>query len=1052
MISKEFEELIENRTGWVKTNKKNEFDLGSIFSDLYNDPSHFIYEILQNAEDAGAGEVRFELFEDKLDVYHNGNDFCFEDIKGVTGYATSKKKDNPKLIGKFGIGFKSVFAVTETPYIFSGEYNGIKIEDRVIPSVVNGKQIDKTLISLPFNHKERSKEEVFSLLMKRLENLGLRTLLFLENIKEIKWQTPYSNGCFSKTVEDFPNVPNIKKVRLFSSSTTENYIVIGKPIEIDSKKLKVEIAYKLGKENDKEMIIQEPNSNLVVFFPTDKETYLNFIIHGPYKTTPSRESIPLEDEQNKKVIEETGNLVAESLSVIKKIGYFDTNFLSLLPINPEYKKKDNAQIYSIMYDKVKEKILSEELLPTSDGSYTKASDALLARGKELTKFLDKNDIQELFSKQSWLDTNITRDKTPELREYLINELEIEEIIFEHFARKIIVEFLQRKSDEWMIEFYSRLLGERTLWDNGIFDKKILRTKPIIRLDDGRHIAPFDNNGKIQVYLPTETKSLYKTVKRILTENDTSLKFLKELGLNKPDTFAGIREFIIPKYQKDDSIKDEKYLEDFEKLLTFYEDKTVSQKLKEEFIIELKESCFIDSVNNGIGGNQLKKPSEIYFNDKDIRDYFDGYHPVYFISDNLYEKFGKERITIFLKELGVEDKPKRIEIDGNLTCEEKNKIRGSVNYTEEYQKDYEYEGLENFISSGITLEKSCLLWKLLLRNVENLKSGQAKEFFEGKYKWHYYSWKEKSFVAKFLKTIRQIEWLFDKNNNIRKPFDITFSDLSDNYIKESSNIEILKKVFEFRPEIIDQLPETDKEILKIAKEEGVTPEEFKMLISERKEKSLKNEEQEERKWIPDCEPNTVSANIIEEEPDKIITPDLTGQEEKTNIENDKGQKIKNDASIKEDNSKSQADKKAIGDWGEKIVYNTLKKEYQKLGSVTETESGFKVINSVNEEFEIVWLNKHSDGGVGYDFVIKKDGIEIEYIDAKAKTQEDAELVEVTGTQWEFARKLFEQNVGEKYFFYVVLNAGKQNAQICKYKNPVKLWREGKLYAHPVNFRL
>ncbi len=72
--------------------------------------------------------------------------------------------------------------------------------------------------------------------------------------------------------------------------------------------------------------------------------------------------------------------------------------------------------------------------------------------------------------------------------------------------------------------------------------------------------------------------------------------------------------------------------------------------------------------------------------------------------------------------------------------------------------------------------------------------------------------------------------------------------------------------------------------------------------------------------------------------------------------------------------------------------------------------------------------------------------------KAKTQEDAELIEVTGTQWEFARYLFDKNEGEKYSFYVVLNAGKENAKIHILKNPVKLWQEGKLYAHPVNFKL
>ncbi len=131
---------------------------------------------------------------------------------------------------------------------------------------------------------------------------------------------------------------------------------------------------------------------------------------------------------------------------------------------------------------------------------------------------------------------------------------------------------------------------------------------------------------------------------------------------------------------------------------------------------------------------------------------------------------------------------------------------------------------------------------------------------------------------------------------------------------------------------------------------------------------------------------------------------------------------------------------------------MRNEYQKQGKIIETDFGFKGINTNNEEFEIVWLNKNRDVGKGYDFCIKKNGIEVEYIEVKSKTQEDPELVEIQGTQWEFARKLFDQNEGEKYSFYVVLNAGKANATIKSYKNPIKLWKDGKIYAHPVNFKL
>ncbi|MCR4418010.1 MAG: DUF3883 domain-containing protein [Ignavibacteria bacterium] len=706
----------------------------------------------------------------------------------------------------------------------------------------------------------------------------------------------------------------------------------------------------------------------------------------------------------------------------------------------------------MIFKKVKEKFLSEKLLPTSDGTYTKAGDALLARGKELTEFLDSNDIQKLFSKKHWLDPSITYDKTRELRDYLINELKVPEIDFESFAKKITAEFLQTKSDEWMIDFYGRLLYQQSIWSDRPYSSSrgVLRTKPIIRLENGEHIAPFDNNGNIQVYLPAETKSEYKTVKRALTEKEKSLKFLKELGLTKPDLFAEIKEFIIPKYQKENLVKDEKYFEDFEKLLKAYE--IIPADKKADLKEQLSSVSFIDSIHNGTGENVLRKPTEVYFNDGNLKEYFSGYSNVYFISEplmNFLKRYGEEKIKQFLTDLGVEDNPRRIEINVNLSREEKNKLRGDIKYTEDiYQKDYELEGLENFLKE-MDSKKSFLLWDLLLKSIKALNTTEARKFFEGEYKWRrYQDYYEKGFDAKFIKTLKQVEWLVDKNNNFKKPSEITFSELSDNYIKESLNIDILRKALGFKPEIFEQLPENDRRILEIARAKNITPEEFEKILSERK---VNTPEQEKEQWKPECEPETITPKVQELEPEKIVTPDLSDQaeigekvgDEKTTEETEKKEK---------EVEKTLVDKKAIGKWGEEYVYNALKKKYEEHGKIIETDSGFKVIDADGEKFEIIWLNKYNDSGEGYDFVIKQNGAEIEYIEVKSKTSEKSELIEVTGTQWEFARRLFDQNEGNKYTFYVVSNAGKKDSGIYILRNPIKLWKDGNLYAHPIKLKL
>jgi hypothetical protein len=537
MENQNFEKLIAKRQQWVQSSKENNFDFDSILAGIYNDPSHFIYEILQNAEDANATEISFNLYSDRLEIKHNGKDFDFNDVDGITGIGISTKKEDINSIGKFGVGFKSVFAITQTPVIHSGRFH-FEIKDFVVPSLIYNNGIEETLIILPFNHPSRTKDEVLEIVSKKLESIGLKTLLFLKNVKEIKWQTPEKSGHYYKESKGFQNLENIHRVSIISKieqeENFEEFLVIKKPIKIETHNLSVETAYRIGNdESGKEIIVKEKDSKLIVFFPTEKVTYLNFLIQAPYKTTPNRENIPLDDEQNQYLIEETASLVADSITIIKNLGFLNVSFLEVLPIDQNH---TDEIIYLSIFEKVKEKLLSDDaLLPTLKHNFTTAQEALLARGKELTELLDERDINILFEKKYWLDTNITYDRTRQLRDYLINELNIQEVNFEDFAVRITKQFIEPKSDEWLIDFYSRLLDQRSLWAKGGYygrNAGVLREKPIIRLSDNTHIAPCDRDKKIQVYLPAETKSKYKTVKEILSQNEEVLKVLDRTWIIK----------------------------------------------------------------------------------------------------------------------------------------------------------------------------------------------------------------------------------------------------------------------------------------------------------------------------------------------------------------------------------------------------------------------------------------------------------------------------------------------------------------------------------------
>lgn len=124
-----------------------------ILVDQYSDRTHFIFELIQNAEDAGATYVTFSLYQNRLVLCHNGKPFTEADIRGICGIRSTKDEPESGKIGRFGIGFKSVYAYTRTPVIYSGQYS-FRIQNLILPYAEKNESagID-TILILPFDGK-----------------------------------------------------------------------------------------------------------------------------------------------------------------------------------------------------------------------------------------------------------------------------------------------------------------------------------------------------------------------------------------------------------------------------------------------------------------------------------------------------------------------------------------------------------------------------------------------------------------------------------------------------------------------------------------------------------------------------------------------------------------------------------------------------------------------------------------------------------------------------------------------------------------------------------
>ena len=852
---------------------------------------------------------------------------------------------------------------------------------------------------------------------------------------------PSSNGFCSKTSKRInKKFPNVEKFELSSTQRQEKYLVLKRPVKIEGRNSSVKVAFQLGKnKRGREIIVPEKDSKLMAFFPTEKETFLDFLLQGPYVTTPGRDNIS-EDEDNERIVLETGKLVAESLPIVRELGYLSTDFLRLLPLD----SSQTDDIYSVLYDRVKNKLLSGKFLLDWQGKYTTPGKAVLADGRGLTEFLNKTDLNELFSRTTWLDTGITSDRTPELRRYLINELEVEEINFRNFASEITEEFLKRKSDRWMADFYNRLLGQKTLWDrNGTQSASlhygpILNAKPIIRLntksDTGQdeHIAPFDADERRQVHLPTEPKSSdYKTVKEVFVNNKGSRKFLNELGIREPDIHAEVIR-IISKYRFNNSISIEEGIGDFKKILQSYN--TIRADEKGQLIRKLSGTPFILAINGNTGKKHFLNPSGVYLPNYELQEFFKGHKSVYFVASELLEEDRDGTVTEFLKGLGAEDKP-RLNNIRNLTYEETEELRDGGEFTREEYEDYMLSGLENFFQSEVTPERSHLLWEVLLKSIEGMTYGEANSLFMSTYRWRYYGWHSTNFETRLHKALKR-KWLIDKNGELRRPSHITFDELAADYITENSNADVLGDVLFPKIEDISETQKTENLVQK-AFDAGVPREKVNSVI----EALIANESNKVAKWKPDVKSDEVSPQIPETKSYSSNNIELRVQvhdkvKEPAPVFNPAEQLDNFDETEEESQNESLVDKKAIGKWSEDVVYKALKEKYGQRG-------------------EVIWLNENGPGGdhrMGYDMRVEENSSVIMYIEVKGTTQSDPKSIEVQGTQWALARKLYERGEGEKYYFYVVSGAGTNSVEITPIKNPYGGWIDGWLQAHPVRIKL
>ena len=559
----QLEKILSKRKRWVEANRENGFEEGilRLLSDLYPDQAHFIYELLQNAEDAGASAVTFHLERSVFSCQHNGKRmFNLADVDSITSIGKSTKREDINQIGKFGVGFKAVFSYTNTPSVFSGDY-AFEIRDLVCPHPVSqSQQTDSaTLFSFPFNRREKPRAACFEEIAQTLCSLSENTLMFLDNIKEIHWSIADQGEGSVRTVDHGASLLQIEH-RAAKKRPVSTYWLRFQESYDSKRRLRVATAFALvfrdqdAKSYDPQKSIKEQfkivptEGRLCIFFPADRETTkLKFHIHGPYASTVDRASIP-HGTQNKGLVETTGQLVAAALLSVKDLGLLDRDFLAVLPNMSD----EIDAFYEPVQDAITAAMRANPLVPTDSGGHERSTELIQSPrairallGVERLKFflVDETTRWAIGCMQNSREDQFLRSLS--IRDWAWDDF-IESLCerFENAGKGELtknVDWLAGQDDKWMASFYGMLC--RALDGDDIHAYQI-RDCRIVRLDDGSHVkgrdAFFPDPAKRDELsgLPTVKKALLQAAKN--KDADRTRRFLEEIDVKVIDEEQEIR--------------------------------------------------------------------------------------------------------------------------------------------------------------------------------------------------------------------------------------------------------------------------------------------------------------------------------------------------------------------------------------------------------------------------------------------------------------------------------------------------------------------------------
>ena len=480
---------------------------------LYERTDHFIFELIQNAEDndydaSVTSKLQFLLLEEDptgttdskgcLCIFNNECGFKEENVKAICDFnnSTKKSKKSQGFIGEKGLGFKSVFMVTDSPHIYSNGYRfKFLCNDPVatigyvipywlenIPDIVKQQPDVTTSILLPL------KGDNYQFIKEKLEAFVPETLLFLKKLQILAINTMDAEQVvkcdIDRNIKSLSRMPNEdfpqKKFWVTSS-------VFDVPDDLHEEKRKgierseITVAFPLGSVTG--------NERLFAYLPTEEKPGFPFYVNADFLLPTSREKIKKDNNWNDWLLEQVPKVVVKGIMQMLKDDEYKYQSYSYIPLlgkegTPDYVNELIKSVHNALRDMPC--ILSDRSgFIRSEKSYISLGDLRGLLGGDRPLFFNDNDLIN--------------------REIIKYREQLKLIGVSSLAPKNIKEFFD--DDEWVSNHDNDWLIKAYKFLTNFFkdDKSYLQFK-IIRTDDGQFVTP----GK--VFLPVKKEIEQKITK------------------------------------------------------------------------------------------------------------------------------------------------------------------------------------------------------------------------------------------------------------------------------------------------------------------------------------------------------------------------------------------------------------------------------------------------------------------------------------------------------------------------------------------------------------